>query len=67
MLKVLIGLLIAANALVWAWQQDAFARLGWPAQPPVQGASVPEAPLEPDRIIPDDSAEAPPPPTDLAQ
>lgn len=67
MLKVLIGLLIAANAVVWAWQQDAFARLGWPAQPPVQGASVPEAPIEPERIIPDDSAEAPPPPTDLAR
>jgi hypothetical protein len=66
MLRVLIGLLMAANALVWAWQQDLLARVGWPAQPPAQGAAIPEEALAPERIIPDANGDAPPPVAALA-
>lgn len=60
MLKVLIGLLLVANALLWAWRSDHLASWGLPAKPPVPAAAIPEVPIDPERIVPSNGATAPP-------
>ena len=52
MLRILIAILLVANALVWVWQKDGFARWGLPAQPEMPAAGIPEPALNPDRIVP---------------
>lgn len=50
MLNVLLGLLLAVNAVFWLWSQNHFALLGWAAPNTQPGAAQAEAPIEPQRI-----------------
>ncbi|MEY2994286.1 MAG: hypothetical protein RL357_1221 [Pseudomonadota bacterium] len=52
MLRVLIALLLIANACVWVWRENGFARWGWPAHPEMSAAGVPESSLNAERIVP---------------
>lgn len=66
MLKVIIGLLLALNALVWAWTQNHLAALGWPAPSHRDSAAWPEVPIAPERITPETAEEALAPPPSVA-
>lgn len=62
MLRVLIGLLLVANALVWVWSSNGLARWGLAARPATPVASVPEMPIDAERILPNDGQGIPPSP-----
>lgn len=60
MLRVLIVLVLIANALAWVWRENGFETWGLPARPAMPAAAMPETPLNPERIMPSDGQQAAP-------